>query len=88
MRSLEAPTTVGTLDDLELVLGQPPHNVEVADAFAGELLTYAAESANPGLATVAVSGSVVTVTAVAVGTTTVTVTASNTMAVRPRRSSR
>ena len=77
VRSLEAPTKVGSLDDLELVLGQPPHNVEVADAFAGELLTYAAESSEPGLAAVAVSGSVVTVTAVAVGTTTVTVTAQN-----------
>ena len=77
VRSLEAPTKVGSLDDLELVLGQPPHNVEVADAFAGELLTYAVESSEPGLAAVAVSGSVVTVTAVAVGTTTVTVTAQN-----------
>ena len=48
VRSLEAPTAVGSLDDLELVLGQPPHNVEVADAFAGELLTYAAESVQPG----------------------------------------
>ena len=77
VRNPEAPSTVGTLDDLELVLGQPPHDVEVADAFAGELLTYDAESANPGLATVAVSGSVVTVTPVALGMTTVTVTASN-----------
>ena len=71
------PRGVGSLDDLELVLGQPPHDVEVADAFAGMDLTYAAESSEPGLAAVAISGSVVTVTAVAVGTATVTVTASN-----------
>ena len=77
VRSLEAPSAVGSLDDLELILGQPPHNVEVADAFAGALLSYAAESANPGLATVEITGTVVTVTPVAVGTTTVTVTASN-----------
>ena len=73
----DTPIRVGSLDDLELVLGQPPHDVEVADAFAGGDLTYAAESSDPGAASVAVSGSVVTVTPVMVGTATVTVTARN-----------
>ena len=77
VRNPIAPSAVGSLDDLELVLGQPPHDVEVADAFAGSDLTYAAESSDPAVTSVAVSGSVVTVTPVALGTATVTVTARN-----------
>ena len=77
VRNPNAPSAVGSLDDLELILGQPPHTVAVGAAFAGDLLTYAADSSDPGFATVEISGTVVTVTPVAVGTTTVTVTASN-----------
>ena len=40
-------------------------------------MTYAAESSDPGVATVAVDGAVVTVTAVAAGSATITVTATN-----------
>ena len=74
---LDAPRRVGRLDDVTLVKGQSPHPVQVEDAFSGDLLMYSAVSSNPGVATVSVSGSVVTVTPIAVGMTTVTVTAQN-----------
>ena len=74
----DTPIRVGSLDDLELVLGQPPHDVEVADAFAGSRPDLCGGIVRPGRVTsVAVSGSVVTVTPVMVGTATVTVTARN-----------
>ena len=77
VRNPNAPQAVGSLDDITLVLGQPPHDVEVADAFTGEALVFTAVSSNPGRASETVSGSVVTVTPVSVGMTTVTVTATN-----------
>ena len=43
----------------------------------GDALTYTAESSDPGVATVSVSGASVTITAVAIGTATVTVTAAD-----------
>ncbi len=77
VRNPNAPQAVGSLADITLVLGQPPHDVEVADAFTGEALVFTAVSSNPGRASETVSGSVVTVTPLSVGTTTVTVTATN-----------
>ena len=77
VRNPNAPQAVGSLDDITLVLGQPPHDVEVANVFTGEALVFTAVSSNPGQALETVSGSVVTVTPVSVGTTTVTVTATN-----------
>ncbi len=77
VRNPDAPQAVGTLDDLELELGEPPHPVQVARAFTGDYLEFTAVSSNPGIASVVVSGSVVAVTPVALGMTTVTVTASN-----------
>ena len=66
----------------------PAQTVEVGDSVSvdlaghfsdpdGDALTYAATSSAPGVASVAVSGSVVTVTGVAKGTASVTVTASD-----------
>ena len=77
VRERVAPSAVGSLDDLELLVGQPAHPVEVADAFAGDDLTYTAASSSPGVAVVTTSGSVVSVRPLSVGMTTVTVTAQN-----------
>ncbi len=52
---------MGTIDDLTLVVGEPPHQEEVADKFKStypNLLRYSAVSSNMAAATVSVSGSV------------------------------
>ena len=70
------PVPVGTL--APLTLGVDEASVDVSAAFHdpdGDRLTYGATSSSPGVASVSVSGSVVTVTPVAAGTATVTVTA-------------
>ena len=66
---------VGTLPPLELVAGDAAAAVEVAQAFQGVAAAYTAVSSNPEVATVAVSGAVVTVSPVAGGTATIEVTA-------------
>ena len=53
------------------------HTVTASDYFAGERVTYDAESSDTEVATVAVDGAVVTVTAVAAGSATITVRATN-----------
>ncbi len=73
-----APVPSGTIPALTVAAGSTA-TVNVASYFSdpeGDALVYAATSSNPQTATVAVSGSVVTVTATARGETTVTVTAS------------
>ena len=74
-----SPAAVGTLADQVLhVDGRAV--VEVAGAFRdpdGDPLTYEAASSAPPVATVAVSGSTLTVRALAAGTATVTVTATD-----------
>ncbi|MCY3809675.1 MAG: Ig-like domain-containing protein [Gemmatimonadetes bacterium] len=71
-----APVAVGELEDLEVEVDSTAE-LDVADSFEdpdGDALTYAAISSSPTMATVSVSGSVVTVTGVAKGTVTVTAT--------------
>lgn len=71
------PEAVGTLADREVFVGDSV-TVDVAANFFepdGQELEYAAAGTRPAKATVAVSGSAVTISGVAVGATTVTVTA-------------
>ena len=70
------PTTAGSISALTLS-GREAHALTASDYFAGEGVTYAAESSDTGVATVVVDGAVVTVTAVAVGEAAVTITATN-----------
>ena len=74
--ALSAPTAAGSVEAVTLTEGAT-HTVTASDYFAGEGVTYTAESLDPGVATVAVDGATVTVTAVAVGSATVTVTATS-----------
>ena len=71
-----APAAVGSIEAATLTEGAT-HMVTASDYFAGEGVTYTAESSDPGVATVAVDGAVVTVTAGAAGSATITVTATN-----------
>ena len=71
-----APTALGSIAALTLA-ERETHTVTASEYFAGEGVTYAAESSDPGVATVAVDGAVVTVTAVAAGSATIKVTATN-----------
>ena len=71
-----APAAVGSIEAVTLTEGDT-HAVTASDYFAGEGLTYTAESSDPGVATVGVDGAVVTVTAGAAGSATITVTATN-----------
>ena len=72
-----APTATGSIEAATISEGDT-HEVIASDYFAGEGVTYGAESSDAGVATVAVDGVAVTVTAVAAGSATVTVTATNT----------
>ena len=74
-----APVPSGSIPALTVAVGETA-TVNVAGYFTdpdGDALTYTAASSNPETATVAVSGSVVTVTATARGGVTVTVTATD-----------
>ena len=71
-----APTAVGSIAAATITEGAT-HTVTASDYFAGEGVTYTAESSDTEVATVAVDGAAVTVTAVAAGSATVTVTATN-----------
>ena len=71
-----APTAVGAIPAATTTLGAT-HLVTASEFFAGESVTYTAESSDTGVATVAVDGAVVTVTAVAAGSATITVAATN-----------
>ena len=71
-----APTAAGSIEAVTLTEGAT-HAVTASDYFEGKGLTYAAESSDTAVATVAVEGASVTVTAVAAGEATVTVTATN-----------
>ena len=75
-----APQAVGALDDRTLVVGYPGLNLDVRRAFSdpdGDLLTFAAISSSPDVATAAVSEDRVTVTPVRTGSATITVTATD-----------
>ena len=74
------PAPVGTLAHVMLPVGGGAAAVDAAAAFRdeeGDTLTWAAVSSSPEVATVSVSGSVLTVTPLAAGETTVTVTATD-----------
>ena len=74
------PEAVGTIGDVEVQVDGAAV-VDLADRFAdpdGDELVYAATSADPTRATVAVAGSALTVTGVAKGRATVTVAATDT----------
>ncbi len=73
---VSAPTATGSIDGVTLTEGAT-HDEDASDHFAGEGVTYGAESSDAGVASVEVSGAAVTVTAVAAGSATVTVTAAN-----------
>ena len=71
------PVASGSIPAQTLTVGEST-TVNAASLFSdpdGDALTYAATSANAGVAAVALSGSTVTITAVSAGTATVTVTA-------------
>ena len=74
------PEPVGTLTPLTIGLDDAAVSVAVSSAFRdpdGDALSYGARSSSPGVASVSVSGSVVTVTPVSEGRSTVTVTATD-----------
>ena len=70
---------VGALPDRTLAVGGAPLVIDVAGAFsdADEALTYAATSSVPAVATVSVSGSLVTIAPAARGRAAITVTATD-----------
>ena len=75
----QAPVAVGSIPGLELVTADSAM-VDASAYFSdpdGDALTFAAESADPAVAAVSISGSGVTVTGVAEGATAITVTAND-----------
>ena len=80
-RTNTAPMAVGTIADMTLKAGQTSSGMDVSgyfsDADMGDTLTYTANSDMTMYATVAVSGSMVTITGVAAGMATITVTATD-----------
>ena len=75
--SNRAPQRVGTIRPISLSVGGN-HRDDAADYFTdpdGDELSYSVQSSNPGVASVAISGSIVTVTGVAPGQATLTLTA-------------
>ena len=75
------PEPVGALAPLRIAVDEAPVTVEVSVAFHdrdGDALAYGATSSSPGVASVSVSGSVVSVAPLSEGTSTVTVTARDT----------
>ena len=72
-----APQVVGALAAVSLTAGGAEVVVDVATAFAGAGITFSARSANPGVVSAEVQGTVVTITPVGAGSTLVFVTATN-----------
>ncbi len=74
------PVASGTIPAQSLALTANSLTVEVATFFSdpGDTLTYTAMSADPAIASVAISDSTLTITPVALGTTNITVTATDT----------
>ena len=76
----QPPVAIGVLADLELALDAGARTVDVAGGFQdaeNDTLTYAASASVTGVATVAISGPLVTVTPQTAGRTVVTVTAAD-----------
>ena len=77
----QAPTTIGTIPDQTMTVGDSVTTVDVSSYFSdadNNTLTYTADSSDTAKATVSVSNATVTLTAVAAGTATITVTATDT----------
>ncbi len=74
------PVVNGDIPAQSLARTANPLTVEVATFFSdpGDTLTYTAMSADPAIASVAITGSTLTITPVALGTTNITVTARDT----------
>ena len=72
------PAPVGELADITMTIGDDPVSVDVADAFSGTALSFAAMSSASDLASVSIDGSTITVSAHVAGMATVTATATNT----------
>ena len=72
-----APRAVGTLAPVSLTVGGEPAEVDVADAFTPAGFTVRVSTGRETVATVAVSGTVITITPVGEGTTRVYVDVSN-----------
>ena len=74
------PAASGTIPAQSLARTANPLTLEVATFFSdpGDTLTYTATSAAPAIASVAISGSTLTITPVALGTTNIMVTARDT----------
>ncbi len=75
-----SPIAVGTISDVTLTMGGDTSDVDVSgnfDAVDNDPLTYTAESDNTSVATVTVTGSIVTVAPAAAGSTVITVTATD-----------
>ena len=71
-----APTLREALGDWSLRV-DATERADLADVFAGRVVTYSAASSDEGVVSVSVSGSVMAVTGVGVGSATVTYTATN-----------
>ena len=79
-QSNRAPTAEGTISPVTLTAGASPTDVDVSSKFSdpdNDTLSYTAVSDTTGVATVSVSGAVVSITPKAAGTATVTVTGSD-----------
>ena len=75
-----APQAVSSIPAQTLTAGENPRQVEIARYFQdpdNDQLTYSAESSDPGVATVGMSGTTLTITPVSAGEATVTVTAND-----------
>ena len=80
----QPPLPVGTLADRTLLVGADGMMVDIARSFTdSDALTYAAASSQTSVATVSVSGSMVTITPGAAGRSTITVTATDTVVSNP-----
>ena len=75
----DEPTTIQPIAAMMLYVGGADGVEEVSDNFRGLDMTYRATSSNPGVATVSVAGSEVTVAAVIEGESTIEVVAMNTI---------
>ena len=76
----QAPTTIGTIPDQTVTVGDSATTVDVSSYFSdadNDTLTYTADSSNTANATVSVSNATVSITAVAAGTATITVWATD-----------
>ncbi len=73
----EAPTMCGAIPEQAVVVGETATVGACFEDANGDMLSYAASSSDPGIATVSITGPTVTVTGVSPGTGMVTITATD-----------